>query len=333
VARRPSTLHDFIGQPRVVAHLRELVAGAKSRALPVTSILLVGPSGMGKSALARAIACEYAGPSDTKQPATLKSVMGGARMVKPLIETLMKLEHGDVLFIDETHALDREAQELLYLALDEKRTFEIGAKGAPDRTKTISISEFTLIGATTEPGKVHRALRSRLHRVVLERYSISELKCIVEKVAADLPLKITAQAARHLAERSQRTPRSVLKLMGLLATTTTGAVDQEAVRAFLAKQGVDGRGLDPLQHQLLHALASSATGIISLEVLAAKLGVDAAYVRTEIEPLLIELQLIELGTRGRALTEAGRAVAAETMAFLEEPADAADAGVHLWGPS
>ena len=34
-----------------------------------------------------------------------------------------------MLFIDETHALDREDQELLYLALDEKKTFALGQRG------------------------------------------------------------------------------------------------------------------------------------------------------------------------------------------------------------
>jgi len=263
---------------------------------------------MGKSLLAEAIAREYAGSAAGDNiPQAFHRIMGGPRLTNGLIDTLVALEHGDILFVDETHALDREAQELLYLALDERRTFGRTPKGAPDRTTTVSIAEFTLVAATTEPGRIAKPLRSRLHAVQLAEYSVAELKVITEKLAAASQLSITAQAARQLAERSERTPRSIRKLIELLSVTvpTTTTVTQEVVRDFLSEQGIDERGLTPLHRQMLHTLVK-ADRVTSLDVIAAKLGIDRLYVRTEVEPLLLELRLIELGPRGRQITDKGR---------------------------
>ena len=99
------------------------------------------------------------------------------------------------------------------------------------------------------------------------------------------------------------------------------------MRGFLGEQGSDDRGLDTLQRQLLGVLAV-ARRATSLGVLSAKLGVDAAYIRTEVEPRLLELQLIELGPRGRTLTAEGLAVVCETAPPVEDPTDSAAVEVH-----
>ncbi len=320
--RPPIALHDFIGQPRAVRHLRALVDGARMRSEAIISLLLIARSGMGKSLLAEAIAREYARSTGEATPRLLRRIMGGPRLISSLIAILVSLEHGDILFIDETHALDLESQEVLYLAVDEHKTFDRTPKGASDRTKTVSIAEFTLIAATTEPGKIAKPLRSRLHAVQLADYTLPELKAIAEKLAEAAGLDITPQGARHLAERSERTPRSVRKLIELLTVTMpkTTMVTQEVVRDFLAGQGIDEHGLTPLHRQMLQVLAR-ADRDTSLDVLASSLGIDRLYVRTEVEPLLLELGLIELGTRGRSLTDRGRAIVRNESTFDEEPAE------------
>ncbi len=324
--RPPVTLHDFIGQPRVVRHLRALINGARIRGDAVIPLLLIARSGMGKSLLAEAIARYYAGQSQGDGvPATFKRIMGGPRLVSGLMDAMGELKHGDFLFVDETHALDLESQELLYLALDEQKTFGRTPKGAPDRTATVSVADFTLIAATTEPGKITKPLRSRLHPVQLANYSHTELKAIAQKVAEAAGLDITPQAARHLAERSERTPRSIRRLVDLLSVTLpTGAtVTQEVVRDFLATQGIDDRGLTTIQRQMLEVLARSGQ-VMSVDVLASALGIDRLYVRTEVEPRLRELGLIEITARGRSLTAQGR----EAATLQPSKDDFADAEVE-----
>jgi Holliday junction DNA helicase RuvB len=243
-----------------------------------------------------------------------------------LVEKLSAVAFGDVIFIDEIHSLDREAQELLDVAIDERRTLGLtksrdGKNDKVDRAQSKSIAEFTLIGATTEPGKLTHALRSRLNLITLDPYGLRELKAIAEKAATELGLKLTPQAARHLAERSQRTPRSIETLLRRLAVTKAGivAVDPQGVRSFLEELGIDELGLDSLQQRYLKTLAAAGRGPCSLTVLEARLGTDPAYIRSDIEPHLLHLELIEIGSGGRSLKEEGRAVAEKIVGPLEPP--------------
>ena len=112
-----------------------------------------------------------------------------------------------------------------------------------------------------------------------------------------------------------------------ITTTASGPINQEAVRGFLSKQGIDDHGLNPFQRSLLEALAGSQR-TTSLDVVSAKLGVDAGYIRTEVEPLLLDLKLVELGPRGRTVTAAGLALVDAMEPPDEEPIDAPEAEVH-----
>jgi Holliday junction DNA helicase RuvB len=276
---------------------------------------------MGKTALATAIAREYGRARPDATISNFTRILAGARITRTIVEKLSALDFGDFLFVDEIHSLDREAQELLNIAIDERRTLAC-VDDKLDRGQSQSVAEFTLIGATTEPGKMTHALRSRLIQITLDPYELRELKAIAEKAASDLGLKLTAQAARHLAERSQQTPRSIEGLLRRLAVTRYGvvAVDQQVVRSFLEELGIDERGLEGVQQRYLKTLAAAAGRPTSLTVLESRLGMDPAYLRSDVEPHLLHLGLVEIGAGGRSLTEKGRGVA-EQLVGLPEPAE------------
>lgn len=140
-----------------------------------------------------------------------------------MCEALLRLRDCDVLFIDEIHALNRTAQEILSNALSTNQVPKPGEKGGLDRTEVASLADhFTVIAATTDPGLLASALLTRLQHVTLEVYSVSELKRIGERVAEQRGFKITAQALRRIAEVAQGLPRVVERLIEQLPTFSPG---------------------------------------------------------------------------------------------------------------
>ena len=203
MGRPAKRFHDFVGQRRVVGHLQRLICGAKECGDPCTSLSLVGAAGFGKTSIAKAIASEYG--SD------FHSVLAsGDTKPAEICAVLREVRHGDVMLIDEPHALSRDAQQILYLALDEWRV-PVEAKRGISRSQYESIAQFTLILATNEPGGVKRALRSRLTRVEFDPYTQNELKAIAECVARQSEVSLTPQAASLLAQVAQGSPRIVAR--------------------------------------------------------------------------------------------------------------------------
>ncbi|HGY90490.1 MAG TPA: AAA family ATPase, partial [Planctomycetes bacterium] len=104
---------DVLGQDRAVQSLKLALAAARIEKRCPDPILLTGPAGVGKTTLARAVASKLerravdVSAPVVEHPASLMTLVAG-------------LEDGDVLFIDEIHALPRRAAEMLYEALQEK---------------------------------------------------------------------------------------------------------------------------------------------------------------------------------------------------------------------
>ncbi len=111
MARPPKTFNDFVGQPRLIRYLARKIAGAKEWGEALPSILLAGPSGIGKTTLAEAIAREYG-------TNILKLFAGEETTAVEICGALGSLEANDFFFIDEIHALAAQAQQILYVALD-----------------------------------------------------------------------------------------------------------------------------------------------------------------------------------------------------------------------
>ena len=304
MGRPARRFHGFIGQRRVIGHLQRLIGGAKTCGDPCTSLLLVGAAGFGKTSIAKAVADEYG--SDFRC-----LLASGDTKPAEICAVLREVRHGDVVLIDEPHALTRDAQQILYLALDEWRV-PVEVKRGISRSKLESIAQFTLILATNEPGGVKRALRSRLTRIEFDPYTLAELKAIAEQVAREKDIDLSPQAARLLALVAQGSPRIIARrVQNLKHYWPDGrALSKDHVRTFLLSEGLDERGFTAHQQLYLRHLAAMPGGQCNVERLAIKLGCDAANVRQEIEPFLIEQGLVDPTSRqGRGITEDGLDVA------------------------
>jgi holliday junction DNA helicase RuvB len=307
MARPLRTFNTFVGQRRIVDYVRPLIQGAQAKGEPAPSFVLCGPSGVGKTTLAEAYAAECGTRCRPFLASRESQVVG-------LCTALSELDAADVLLIDEAHRLPDELQQLLLGVLDEWKIPAISGGRLQPEAEPQSIAPITLLLATNEPGSLRKALRSRLECLDFDTYSLGELKAIARGAAQKVGVELTAQAAGRLAQVAQGTPRLLgmrISRLTLLWTAVTKFTIEE-VDKLLHKQGVDHNGLMPLQRQLLSVLAQAPSGNASLELLATKLGRDPAYLRQEVEPFLIDLQVIAFQPgRGRVITDNGRKLVAE----------------------
>ncbi|MDE5849488.1 MAG: Holliday junction branch migration DNA helicase RuvB, partial [Muribaculaceae bacterium] len=200
-ALRPLNFDDFSGQDKIVANLRVFVQAARMRGEALDHTLLHGPPGLGKTTLSNIVANELN---------VGFKVTSGPVLDKPgdLAGILMSLEPHDVLFIDEIHRLHPIVEEYLYSAMEDYRIDILLDKGPGAKSVQLTISPFTLIGATTRSGLLTAPLRARFGiNCHLEYYDHEVLRGIVKRSARLLKTAIIDDAALEIALRSRGTPR------------------------------------------------------------------------------------------------------------------------------
>jgi Holliday junction DNA helicase RuvB len=317
-ALRPTSFDDYIGQADVIANLRQSVRAAKRGGWQLDHMLFGGPAGLGKTSLAAVVAAELGG----KFRATSAPAIEHKGALASLLTTL---EDGDVLFIDEIHALDRAVAECLYSAMED-RVIDLPAG---KRVIRVPLPKFTLLGATTHAGKLSKPLLDRFGFIwQLKPYTLPELATILARSARKLGVAIDEEGALAIAGASRGTPRIANRLLrrvrdvaanaaddGALVlggledlTCANGTVNGPLVVAALAQLGIDHLGLDSLDRRYLAVVLDRPVGI---EAICAELAEDRSTIEDAVEPFLMQAGLIKRGGKGRLATEAGRTHLAE----------------------
>ena len=302
LALRPRSLVEFVGQERVKEQLRLLVDGARNRVEPVDHLLFSGPPGLGKTTLARIVAHEMgAGFQPTSGPALERP--------SDLAAILTNLDEGDVLFVDEIHRMPRAVEEVLYPALEDFSLDVVLGKGPTARSIRLDLPRFTLVGATTRPGRMTLPLRERFGFAPrLDYYPPADLADIVVRSAGILDVPVEDEAAAEIARRSRGTPRIANRLLrrvrDFAEVRHDGAVTLDVATAGLEVFEVDDRGLDRLDHAILQALIDKFSGgPVGLSTLAAAVGEETDTVEDVVEPYLLQLGFLRRTPRGRVATE------------------------------
>jgi Holliday junction DNA helicase RuvB len=292
---RPTSLLEYVGQPAAVSELCAAIASARRRGTQLDHFLVTGPAGVGKTSLVGCVAAELGVPLVT---ATATAIEHKGH----LASLLATLTPGAVLFIDEIHALPKKNLfEVLYSALED------GVLDMPAgaRVVRVELPRFTLAAATTKPGALPRPLIDRFgHQLQLYPHGEDSLLRVVMAAASRMGVSIAAEAAAEIARRSRGTPRVALRLLRRVVDRCPGFVDLGTATAALDTI-VDRRGLDAQSRAYLAIVADR--GPMGLEAIAQRLGVDRGELEDGIEPFLIASGLVERTSKGRVVTETGRA--------------------------
>jgi Holliday junction DNA helicase RuvB len=286
----PTSLSHVVGQQSVVDQLRVAIDAAFEDGRRVDSSLLVGPPGLGKSAIARIIANEMA--------AEFNEVIGQSITCSADLNAfLLSAKDKSVFHIDECHEMGKEFQTALYLAIDQRKIFFSGGKSI----QSLPIADFTLLLSTTDEYCLLQPLRDRMRLVLrFEFYSDDELALVLKHRAKSLRWEVEDEVLPLIAMRSRGTPRLALRLLQACYRVCRAEGENYISRGHLDRacslEQIDDSGLGPIEQKFIKILRD---GPQRLNVIASMIGLPPRTISNVTEPFLIRAGLLIKDDQGR----------------------------------
>ena len=215
VRLRPATVQELLGQQHLIqpgSPLMRLIAGEEKH---ITSVLLYGPPGSGKTTLAKMIA-----HSDSRIFVELSAVSSGVAQVREVLtqaqERLATEQKETVLFIDEVHRFSKAQQDALLPGVENRWV--------------------TLVAATTENPSfsINAPLLSRSIVLTLRAIPDDEIATLINRAIEDprglnREVTIDQQALSALVRLAAGDARRALTYLEAAAGTSTGVITTEVL--------------------------------------------------------------------------------------------------------
>jgi holliday junction DNA helicase RuvB len=323
---RPTTFSEVVGQNEVKEALRLKVSVYRKSGRAPGHILLLGPRGLGKTTLSQIVAQEM---GTTMHFVDATSVRGN---FQALLRVIKNAKDGDVVFIDEIHALNPSVQETLYGIMEDYSYAEWDPYFSINRVN--KLPRFALIGATTHGGNLNQPLLDRFEYIgYLSTYSEAELTQLVHLSAyrrwsVDFPsevARVVARLSKGNARNADRLMRNVYEVAQ--ADSPTGYVDSLQINNSTLDRAVRMLRLDPmvgldyLSRKYLVELAGAGAPVGSKSI-ANMLNEQESTVINNVEPYLVQDVQFTFGGQVYAgplikLTPRGRVVTPNGVKYLE----------------
>lgn len=301
---RPSRLNEMIGRRQEKETIKMMIDSAKKRREVMDHILFYGPPGLGKTTFALAIANEIG--------SSIKITSGPAiERQGDLAAILTSLKKNDVLFIDEIHRLSRVVEEVLYPAMEDRALDIVMGKGPSAKTIRLSLEPFTLIGATTQIGKISPPMRDRFGLIQrLDFFGDEDMIEILRRAAKLWEIDIDEDALTLLAVISRGTARVGLRLLrrtrDFAQSKNKKVVTANVVNETMKLLGIDDMGLENIDREILRVIYFNFDGgPVGVSTLAASISEEVSTLLDVHEPYLMKCGLIKRTSRGRVLTSKG----------------------------
>ncbi|HOV17441.1 MAG TPA: Holliday junction branch migration DNA helicase RuvB [Candidatus Dojkabacteria bacterium] len=301
---RPSRLNEMIGRRQEKETIKMMIDSAKKRGEVMDHILFYGPPGLGKTTFALAIANEIG--------SSIKITSGPAiERQGDLAAILTSLKKNDVLFIDEIHRLSRVVEEVLYPAMEDRALDIVMGKGPSAKTIRLSLEPFTLIGATTQIGKISPPMRDRFGLIQrLDFFGDEDMIEILRRAAKLWEIDIDEDALTLLAVISRGTARVGLRLLrrtrDFAQSKNKKTVNANVVNDTMKLLGIDDMGLENIDREILRVIYFNFDGgPVGVSTLAASISEEVSTLLDVHEPYLMKCGLMKRTSRGRVLTSKG----------------------------
>ncbi len=308
----PDSLKSFIGQPHIIKDLLKEIAIAKNEGRKhLDNILLFGNPGLGKTTLMQLIANELGVKFELLDCSQFRNSQQSLKALQNFFMRIARDNEPVLIALDEIHMLTNELQSSL-LTLLNNRVY-VSPLDINGQCKRIPIDEFTFVAATTDDDKVLDTIKNRCLRLTFQLvdYTFEELKQIYKNKIMSKGLTITDEAIDICIPRSRGAIRYVNSIVDGLnnalyndeGVRTSTNIDLDIALDYFKEKEIDSIGLTKKDIEILNVILQEPNGVISADVLSARVGLETKKYLSEFERYLIKIGFISVTGRGRSLTE------------------------------